>query len=239
MRIIQLSDSHLLSDKPKRAAELEACIQHINAMQPAPDVVVHTGDIAHNGEIEDYRVARRLLDKLSAPYFVLAGNRDNHSNLIEVFADDHHLRADATFVQYAVDDFDVRLIMIDTVSAGDRKGHLCETRFQHIKDMLVADRSRPAVLFLHHPPFEVTVGPDRWHFKEKPVVEALIAEFDKHEHVHSLCCGHVHRSFETRIGPLPANVVSSVVSDVRWDKPHGENSDLPVFKIYDVPSEGV
>ncbi|MGI9502218.1 MAG: metallophosphoesterase family protein, partial [Geminicoccaceae bacterium] len=76
MRIIQLSDSHISCDKPARAAELEVCISYINAMPQQPDVVVHTGDVAHDGLVEEYQIAKRLLDELSAPFFVMAGNRD-------------------------------------------------------------------------------------------------------------------------------------------------------------------
>ncbi|MGI9388174.1 MAG: metallophosphoesterase, partial [Methyloligellaceae bacterium] len=94
MRIIQLSDSHLSNDKPSRAVELEACIAYIKSLQPQPDAIVHTGDIAHDGDVEEYETARRLLDRLTVPYFVLAGNRDNRSNLIKVFADGTHIRPD-------------------------------------------------------------------------------------------------------------------------------------------------
>ncbi|MDH3664285.1 MAG: metallophosphoesterase [Alphaproteobacteria bacterium] len=232
MRIIQLSDSHLSRDKPARAAELETCIDHINAMRPQPDVVVHTGDVAHDGLIEDYAVARKILDRLNAPYFVLAGNRDNRRNLIEVFADGHHLRSGMAFVQYPVEDFERRLIMIDTVSNRSNKGHLCAERLQHIDQMLAIDRSRPAVLFLHHPPFEVSVGPEPFHFGKRSEAEALIAACQGDERIGGIYCGHVHRAFETVVGGIGAHVVSSVASDVRWDKPNGQEHDRPVFAAH-------
>lgn len=235
MRIIQLSDSHLSGAKPARAAELKACIEHINMMQPQPDVVVHTGDIAHDGLVEEYTIAHRLLNGLSAPYFVLAGNRDNRRNLIKVFADGHHIRPDMDFVQYAIEDFAVRLIMVDTVSTRSNKGRLCEARLKHIEHMLTIDASRPAVLFLHHPPFKVGVGPEPQNFEAWSEAEALTTELKRHDHVRGLYCGHVHRAFETFVGKVPAGVVSSVVSDLRWDRPNASDPDLPVFKTLGIP----
>ena len=232
MRIIQLSDSHLSSDKPSRALELEACITYINALQPQPDVVVHTGDISHDGLVEDYRVARRLLDVLTAPYFVLAGNKDNRQNLIDVFADGVHIREDMSFVQYAVEDFAARLIMVDTVSTSSNKGQLCETRLDHVQQMLTRDSSRSAVMFLHHPPFQVNVGPEPHNFVDWSQAEALMAELGRHEHLRGIFCGHVHRGFETSIGDVPASVVSSVASDVRWDKPKAAERNLPIFDTH-------
>ncbi len=236
MRIIQLSDSHLSSGKPARAAELKACVNYINGLQQQPDAVVHTGDIAHDGLVEEYKMARQLLDGLSAPYFVLAGNRDDRSNLIKVFADGRHIQPDMGFVQYAVEDFEARLIVVDTVSTRSNKGRLCKARQKHIERMLASDTSRPAVLFLHHPPFTVPVGPEPLHFEEWSDAEAFMAELQRHDHVQGLFCGHVHRSFDTTIGSMKASVVSSVVSDVRWDKPHVSNPDLPVFATHCVAS---
>ena len=98
------------------------------------------------------------------PCFVLPGNRDDRRNLAAVFADGRHVRPDMPFVQYAVEDFAVRLIVVDSVNPGASKGRLCPDRLGHIRWPLEADTARPACLFLHHPPFEVAVGPDPRHF---------------------------------------------------------------------------
>ncbi|MGI9507378.1 MAG: metallophosphoesterase [Geminicoccaceae bacterium] len=235
MRILQLSDSHLSSKKPERAAELEACVSAINAFDTMPDLVVHTGDIAHDGRIEEYQTARNLLDRLSVPYFVLAGNRDRRRNLVDVFADGRHLCSDMPFVQYAVEDFDIRLIMIDSMSEATNKGRLCKARLDHIERMVMADPSRPAAIFLHHPPFRVDVGPAPFNFEDWSEAEALLKLCDRLDEFLCLHSGHVHRSFETSIGDVPASVLSCLASDLRWDHPNGPDGDhLPVFKMHDL-----
>jgi 3',5'-cyclic-AMP phosphodiesterase len=234
MRIVQISDSHISLDHPDRAADLEACVHYINATGLQPDVVVHTGDVAHNGLADEYDVARRILDRLAAPYFVLAGNRDKRSELIEAFSDDDHLRPGMDFVQFSVERFAVRLIIVDTMSRQSNKGGICSRRLSDVSRMLAADTSRPAAVFLHHPPFDVTVAPDPFQFELRTEADAILAELDRHSHICGLYCGHIHRGFEVKLGSLPASVVSSVAADVRWDKHLHPDGSLPVLKVHDV-----
>ena len=234
MRIVQISDTHISLDHPGRAADLEACVHYINATEVQPDVVVHTGDIAHNGLVKEYEVARQALDQLSAPYFVLAGNRDKRSELIAAFSDDDHIRPGMAHVQYAVEHFPVRLIVVDTVSEQSNKGRFCSQRLSDLSQMLMADTSRPCAVFAHHPPFDVTVAPDPFQFELRAEADAVLAELARHRHVSELYCGHIHRGFEAMFGSLRASVVSSVAEDVRWDRALHDDSSVPVLKTYDV-----
>ena len=51
MRIVQISDSHISVKNPARTADLANCIMAINDISPAVDLVVHTGDIVHDGPV--------------------------------------------------------------------------------------------------------------------------------------------------------------------------------------------
>lgn len=237
MRIVHLSDTHIAHDRPERAADLEACVAWIAAQEQPPDAVVHTGDIAHNGRIEEYRIARTLLDRLPMPYFVLPGNRDDRRNLAAVFADGRHIRPDMGFVQYAVEDFPARLIVADSLNEGSNRGRLCADRLGHIRRMLEADASRPACLFLHHPPFEVAVGPHPRHFDPWAEAEALGAELRRHGHLTGIYCGHVHRAFESAVGGIAASVVSCLAGDLRWDRPERAKRGLPVLGMHEIAAE--
>ena len=237
MRIVHLSDTHIAHDRPARAAALEACVAHINGLLPNADAVVHTGDIAHNGRVDEYRTARSLLDRLSMPYFVLPGNRDDRRNLAAAFADGRHIRPEMPFVQYAVEEFPARLIVVDSLNEGVSKGRLCTERLAHIRRMLEADASRPACLFLHHPPFEVAVGPYPRHFDPWSDAGALTAELRRHSHLSGIFCGHVHRAFDTAVGGIEASVVSCLADDLRWDRPERAEQGLPVLGIHTIAAE--
>lgn len=238
MRIIQLSDSHISLACPQRIADLETCIQHINAVHPQPDVVVHTGDVAHDGLAEEYDIARGLLDQLSAPYCVLPGNRDKRQQLIEAFADGNRIRNGMEFVQYSIEDYESRLICVDTISENSNKGRLCAERLAHIETMLAADTVRPTILFLHHPPFEVAEIPDPFQYEDWAAVKAFESLVGKNKQIRAVFCGHVHRDVEASIGTLPVSTISCVAADLRKGKSMSVGGNRPIFKIISIPKVG-
>ena len=89
MIIAQISDTHVAlntRDADRRIRDFEVTIADINALDPAPDVIVHTGDIVHNGRQDEYAEAVAVLAKARAPVYVLAGNKDNRANLRNAFS---------------------------------------------------------------------------------------------------------------------------------------------------------
>lgn len=229
MQIVQISDTHISLQHPARADELAACVELINQMDPAPDVVVHTGDVAHDGMAEEYAIARRLLDQLEAPYFVIPGNRDNRLELIKAFADGRHVRSGMEFVQYAVEHPEARLIFVDTVSNAGNKGHLCDARLADVERMLSSDASRPSLVFMHHPPFEVATIPDPFQYEDWSAVEAFGALLARHRHVRGVYCGHVHRNVQGSVGSISASTLSCAAPDLRKGKADVRKHELAVF----------
>jgi len=151
--IIHLSDTHISVDTPQRLGDLEKCVQTINNLDVPPDLIVHTGDISHDGLAQEYHNARVLLDELKAPYFVMAGNRDKRQALLKEFSDKRYQLPNDGWIQYSIEEYPVRLLMLDTVSERSNKGRLCSERLAHLESMLMADTSKPTALFLHHTPF--------------------------------------------------------------------------------------
>lgn len=235
MRIIQITDSHISGDHPQRSIDLENCIQAVNSIVPPPDLVVHTGDITHNGSSEEYRAAKALLDTLSAPYVVLAGNRDSRAELMDEFSDHVFVQADDKFVQYSVEDYPVRLIAIDTVSSAS-KGALCAERLQHIDHMLATDTGKPVVVFMHHNPFEATEIPDPFQFEDWTDVEKLLEIFSRYSRIHGIYCGHIHRNVEAKVGEVPIIALACTACDLRKGKLNKEDAARPMFNVIDLPA---
>ncbi|HUK07705.1 MAG TPA: metallophosphoesterase, partial [Stellaceae bacterium] len=120
MIIAQISDTHIALDTPdadQRTWDLARTIADINALDPAPDLIVHTGDIVHSGRPDEYALAVSTLAKARAPVYVVAGNKDNRANLRDAFSPRGYLAPDSDFIDYAVDDYPVRLIALDTLSS--------------------------------------------------------------------------------------------------------------------------
>ena len=126
MIIAQISDTHILAksaDEPESAARadnLRRCIADIN--RQGADAVIHTGDSVHHAREEEYAHLREIVDELEAPFYLVPGNRDRHDSLRRVFADHPIASGEGDHLNYVIDDHPIRLIGLDSVDAGERKG---------------------------------------------------------------------------------------------------------------------
>ncbi len=229
MRIIQISDSHISTDTPQRLADLERCVTAVN--EQGPDLVIHTGDIAHDASVEEYRLARDVLEQLQAPWYVMPGNRDDRNRLVETFHD--KLSMHEGFIQYTLDEYPVRLLLIDTLSTMSNKGALCEVRMQHIQQVFSDNGSTPLMVFMHHTPFEVTEIPDPFQFEDWSAVEQLLEIFAGCKELRAVYCGHVHRNVATRINNLPISAITCMACDLRKGKILDEERQRPSYKVID------
>ncbi len=230
MRIVHISDSHISLDHPQRALNMQSCIDIINAADEQPDVVVHTGDLAHTGVAEEYNITRAILDKLKAPYYVLVGNKDKRPAVIDAFSAPQRMQANNGFIQYVIDDYPVRMIMLDTLSENSNKGRLDEVRLTHLRQMLEADTFKPAVIFMHHTPFKVPPIPDPFQFEDWSHVEKLQDLLSQHTQLQGIYCGHIHRNVEGTLGALNVSAISCMASDLRMGELTNEERTMAMLK---------
>lgn len=201
MIIAQLSDLHIVAagqrcqDWVDTAERLHRCVQHLNQLQPLPDVVLVTGDLTENGWPEEYAVARSQLDQLLMPYYIVPGNHDRRANMLAAFHDHPYLPSpDSQHVLYSIDEYPIRLIGVDTALRGEPYGRVCATRLDWLSDTLGQQPDKPTVMFMHHPPIRTGI---RWidaaGLYGSRQLEAIVRE---NPQVQRILCGHVHRSIQ-------------------------------------------
>jgi Icc protein len=235
MIIAQISDSHIALDSPdadQRIRDFELTIADINALDPPPDVIVHTGDIVHNGRQEEYAQAVVTLAKARVPVYVLAGNKDNRAKLDEAFSAFGYFGPDSDFIDYAIDDYSVRLIALDTLSSGSNKGDFCLRRVRRLIDLTDSETTKPIAVFTHHPPFEVTVGPDPLHFETRDAMLRLCRAVQHSGRVVAVFSGHVHRAAEGHVGSIPATVMPCIATTLRKGEYPPHMKVRPVYHIH-------
>ena len=235
MIIAQISDTHLSLDTPdanQRIRDFALAVADINALDPAPDVIVHTGDIVHNGRQDEYAQAVATLAKARVPVYVLGGNKDNRANLRVAFSACGYLAPDSDFIDYAINDYPVRLIALDTLSSGSNKGDFCLERVRRLIDMIDAETTKPIAVFTHHPPFEVSVGPERLHFEAAETVSRLRRALQHSGRVVAVFSGHVHRAAAGYVGSIPATVVQCVATTLRKGKYPPHMKIRPVYQVH-------
>lgn len=232
MLVLQISDLHLKADgKPAyavadTASALQRTVNHINRMNPPPDVIIATGDIVDDGEPESYKAVRKLLLQLKSPLFLLPGNHDHKENLVSAFPEHEYLseRVDGRtcgFICYTVENYPVRLVALDTSDPGEHGGGVCQARLSWLDATLARKPAVPTLLFMHHPPFDSGIGHmDHEKFRGRDQLEELVR---RHPQVERVLCGHIHRSISRRFGGTVANVCPGIgmqlVLDLSRDAP--------------------
>ena len=213
--------------------DFERTIADIDALDPQPDVIVHTGDIVHNGRADEYaqavahsrRGARAGLcarRQQGRPGQFARGLRRRAA----IF------RAIPEFIDYAVEDFPVRLIGVDTKHAAANKGDFCPERARRLVAMIDAEKSKPIAVLAHHPPFAVQVGPDPINFETPEAMQRLAQALQHSGRVIAVFCGHVHRGTAGRVGNIPASVVPCVATSLRKGDYPPDMKTRPVYHIH-------
>lgn len=201
MIIAQITDLHVVASNTlcqgqvDTNALLEKVVAHINQLEPVPDCVIATGDLTDHGTVEEYAVLRNVLRPLLPPLFVIPGNHDQRENLLSAFIEHAYLPpSGAPFIQYAIDDYPVRLIGLDTVTPGKPEGLFCAERLAWLENTLNADRHKPTLIFMHHPPFRTGLRKmDAYGLYGGREMEAIVSKYPQ---VKRVTCGHVHRPIQ-------------------------------------------
>ena len=58
------------------------------------------------------------------------------------FAADGYLEANSDFIDYAIEDYPVRLIAVDTLNTGSNKGDFCPERARRLIDLIDAEPAK-------------------------------------------------------------------------------------------------
>ncbi len=249
MLICQMTDLHvcLPGQVANRVAEtnmlVERAFRAVAAFTPRPDVVVITGDLTESGLDGEYVNLARLIRKfLPMPVYVIPGNHDRRGAFREQLAHLPLVTADPHYVQYAVEDYPVRLVMLDSLVPGAGHGELNAAQLAFLDRTLGAVPDKPTIVALHHPPFVCGIAHmDRINLRDRDAFTAVIA---KHKQVERIICGHHHRPIVTRVAHAIASIAPSVAHQVELALDPDDKGALifepPAFQLHRwTPADGI
>lgn len=231
MIFIHLSDTHLSLDVPARADTFRAAIGSVNKEYADAGLLVHTGDITHNGLQEEYELAGEILSTLSMPYLLIPGNKDKRDAMLSVFDESVcHSNSDG-FIQYSVESFEERLLMLDTHCEHSNKGEYCARRLGHLEALLKQAPTRSTTVFMHHTPFKADPAPDPFQFERWQEVEELGQLLNSHPQVKRIFCGHIHRNLSGQLGNIPVSAISCMALDLRKGELLEHEKSDPILNV--------
>ncbi len=244
MLIAQITDTHvkpsgeLLLDQLDSYGSLERAIDRINRRTPRPDLLVATGDLAADGRPEEYAALRRLLDRAAMPYLLLPGNHDVRGNLRAAFPDQPW--QSGNYLHYAVDDWPLRIVALDTVVAGQPHGEMCAARCRWLDKTLARAPDRPTLVLMHHPPFVTGIAHmDGMGLADPSDLAEVVAA---HGQIVRILCGHIHRPISTMFAGVPATVApaTSFQVELKLDDSKGIvlTKEPAAFQLHSWSAEG-
>jgi Icc protein len=207
--IAQISDLHI---KPPRvlayrrvdtAKALERCVAALNEFDPAPDFVVISGDLADTPTTDEYQHLKQLLAPLKLSFAGIPGNHDARELMRAAFPSAAYAFATGALNQ-KIEVGELDLILLDSSVPGKPHGTLDAATLQWLEQTLASSADRPALLFLHHPPFKAGI----WHMDRQNLLNAdrLAAILKRHPRACLIASGHVHRAVLTMFAGIPATI---------------------------------
>ncbi|WP_236995680.1 metallophosphoesterase [Vreelandella populi] len=221
MLIAHLSDLHLYTERSETGQApaniryiVEGIVSDLLGLQPQPDLVVISGDLADGGTEEDYLLIRQLLAPLTMPIMAVPGNHDRREAMRLGLGDRLTGLQEGKFLHSRVDADGVTLLGLDSVIVGQPQGALCSKRLDWLEGEL--RKTQPLTfLVMHHPPF-MTGNP---HWDAYSLIEGrerfrqIIDASPKR-----ILCGHIHQ-------PL----------HIQWGLHYGAIAGSPAFQYNLVP----
>ncbi len=217
LRILQLSDSHLLGDGRRhydRVDTTEALRRVLNwaGAIGSIDLVAATGDLSDDGSEASYRLLYELLEPWAAARGAatayLMGNHDQPAGFEAVLG----AREGVTTVAGR------RIIRLDTSVAGAAYGDLDDRQLDGLRSVLATPAEHGSVLLLHHPPLPA-VSPllGALQLRDPAALLEICAAGD----IRVILCGHYHHPLAGRAGGVEVFVAPGIANTTDVIAPAG------------------
>ena len=246
MLIAQISDLHIKPvglrayQQVDTAAALTRCIKELNRFLPRPHFVVISGDLVDAPSKEAYDHLLALLSPLEIPFAAVPGNHDDRDLMRAALPDGYARPSGALHSLRMIGDVDV--VLVDSTNPGRNYGTLDAESLAWLEGVLAASPSRPALVFMHHPPF--VTGISHMDVQNLRNADDLADTLHRHRRARLVAAGHVHRAALTNLAgaaaticPAPNHAVALDL-DARW--PPSFTIEPPAFHLHAwIPDDGL
>lgn len=209
---------------------LRQVVRHIHLSEQA-DLLVATGDLAHDPVPAVYQRFTEILSDLEVPIVTLPGNHDESRLMATAF------RTPALSFLGERRKENWHLLFLDTSWQGEVSGRLSASELDRLKRYIETSDAEHLFLFLHHHP--VPVG-SRW-------MDAIALEnlddfwslVSKDSRVRGVACGHVHQELDVMHNAV--RVLASPATCVQF-MPGLDTSAIdslpPAYRVIDLAADG-
>ena len=211
--IAHLSDPHLLAGNRLQygaidtEAGLELALARLRRLEPLPQALVFTGDLADKAEPDAYARLREIVEpaaaEMGAQVVWVMGNHDERSAYsAALFGEASDATQDRVY-----DVAGLRVVALDTSVPGYHHGELRDEQLAWLADVLATPAPHGTVLALHHPPIPIPM------MRAAEVIELYdqdrLAAVVEGTDVRCILGGHFHYSTYATFAGVPVSVASA------------------------------
>lgn len=217
MLIAQITDVHIGFDPGNpdelNMQRLRAVIDRLVSGPNRPDLLLMTGDLTESGDAESYARLAEAVRACPFPVWPMTGNHDERAPLLAAFP---QTPSEGGFVHYVIELEGLRLVVLDTLEPGRHGGAFCAARADWLRAVLAKDGETPAIIAMHHPPFESGIT---WldGVESEPWIARFANAVAGFPQVKGIIAGHLHRTIHTQWNGLSLSVCQSTAPAVALD----------------------
>jgi Icc protein len=211
--IAHLSDTHLLAGEARQydaidtVARFASALDRVSRIDPAPQALVFTGDLADLGDPAAYRQLRALVEPLAerigAQVVWCMGNHDDRAAYSrELFGAESEAAQDRVY-----DVAGLRIVSLDTTVPGWHHGEVTDEQLGWLRDVLATPAAHGTILALHHPPIPSPMVPvaEVIELLDTDRLGAVVAGSD----VRAILGGHYHLTSHSTFAGIPVSVAAA------------------------------
>lgn len=223
-RIGHVTDSHftvsgVMHGVVRPADTYAAALAALEGSGVPLDALVHTGDVADQGEAAAYTAARTATDEVTVrtgwPVLWSVGNHDIRPAMAEHLLQEAPTDAPLDRVIVANG---LRIVSLDTSIPQHVEGGLDEAQVDWLRSVLATPAEHGTVLALHHPPVPVEItAMARLHLEQQDRLAPALAGTD----VRAILAGHLHYATTSQFAGIPVHVAPATSYTMRLTRPGG------------------
>jgi 3',5'-cyclic AMP phosphodiesterase CpdA len=211
--VAHLSDVHLLAHGVKQYGVVEPedglrlALDRLRRLDPVPQALVFTGDLADRAEPDAYKRLRELVEPaaeaMGAQVVWVMGNHDARAPYAQgLFDSDDEGPQDRAY-----DVGGLRIVALDTSVPDFHHGELLPDQLDWLREVLTTPAEHGTILAMHHPPIPVPT------LEPAAIIELLdqdrLAEVITGSDVRQILGGHFHYSSHSTFAGIPVSVASA------------------------------
>lgn len=154
MKVIQLTDLHLTKNKEIEVFNINPydnfdfiCREIKNKKITGVDLIVVSGDISDDGNINAYKYFLRGMESLHIPYIVILGNHDLKNTFDEAVMEN---KPEFIIKSSECTHKDWYITSVDTVVSGEDYGFITENNLKELERKLIMNNAFNTAIFMHH-----------------------------------------------------------------------------------------